>query len=45
MLLRDGAMVARYFGDPAAAGATFLRGCQAVIGRVTHPPAGPARPA
>jgi AcrR family transcriptional regulator len=31
MLLRDGAMVAGYLGDPAAAGGTFLRGCQAVI--------------
>jgi AcrR family transcriptional regulator len=31
MLLRDGAMVAGYLGDPAAAGGAFLRGCQAVI--------------
>lgn len=31
MLLRDGAMVAGYLGDPAAAGGSFLRGCQAVI--------------
>jgi AcrR family transcriptional regulator len=31
MLLRDGAMVAGYLGDPAGAGGAFLRGCQAVI--------------
>ena len=31
MLLRDGAMVAGYLGDPAAAGGAFLRGCRAVI--------------
>lgn len=31
MLLRDGAMVAGYLGDPAAAGGSFLRACQAVI--------------
>jgi AcrR family transcriptional regulator len=31
MLLRDGAMVAGYLGDPAAAGGSFLRGCLAVI--------------
>jgi AcrR family transcriptional regulator len=33
MLLRDGAMVAGYLGDPARAGGAFLRGCQAVIRR------------
>jgi AcrR family transcriptional regulator len=33
MLLRDGAMVAGYLGDPSAAGGSFLRGCQAVIRR------------
>lgn len=33
MLLRDGAMVAGYLGDPAAAGGAFLRGCRAVIRR------------
>jgi len=33
MLLRDGAMVAGYLGDPAAAGGAFLRACQAVIRR------------
>lgn len=33
MLLRDGAMVAGYLGDPAAAGGAFLRGCRAVIGK------------
>jgi AcrR family transcriptional regulator len=31
MLLRDGAMVAGYLGDPAAAGGSFLSACQAVI--------------
>jgi AcrR family transcriptional regulator len=31
MLLRDGAMVAGYLGDPAGAGGAFLRGCQAVL--------------
>jgi AcrR family transcriptional regulator len=35
MLLRDGAMVAGYLGDPAAVGGSFLRACQAVI----RPPA------
>jgi AcrR family transcriptional regulator len=33
MLLRDGAMVAGYLGDPAAAGGAFLRACQAVLRR------------
>jgi AcrR family transcriptional regulator len=31
MLLRDGAMVAGYLGDPAAAGGAFLRGCRAIL--------------
>lgn len=31
MLLRDGAMVAGYLGDPATLAASFLRSCQAVI--------------
>jgi len=31
MLLRDGAMVAGYLGDPAAAAGALLRGCRAVI--------------
>jgi AcrR family transcriptional regulator len=31
MLLRDGAMIAGYLGDPLAAGGSFLRGCQAVL--------------
>lgn len=31
VLLRDGAMVAGYLGDPAAAGGAFLRACRAVI--------------
>lgn len=35
MLLRDGAMVAGYLGDPAAVAGSFLRACQAVI----RPPA------
>ena len=33
VLLRDGAMVAGYLGDPAAAGGAFLRACRAVIRR------------
>jgi AcrR family transcriptional regulator len=33
MLLRDGAMVAGYLGDPAAAGGAFLRGCRAILRR------------
>jgi AcrR family transcriptional regulator len=33
MLLRDGAMVAGYLGDPAAAGGAFLRAGRAVIRR------------
>ncbi|AWB93112.1 TetR/AcrR family transcriptional regulator [Aeromicrobium chenweiae] len=31
MLLRDGAMVAGYLGDPSTVAGSFFRGCQAVI--------------
>jgi AcrR family transcriptional regulator len=31
MLLRDGAMVAGYLGEPSRVAASFLRGCRAVI--------------
>lgn len=31
MVLRDGAMVAGYLGDPTAAAGAFLRGCRAII--------------
>lgn len=31
MLLRDGAMVAGYLGDPETVGGAFFRGCQAVL--------------
>ena len=31
MVLRDGAMVAGYLGDPSAAAGSFLRGCQAIL--------------
>lgn len=31
MLLRDGAMVAGYLGEPNSVGASFFRGCQAVV--------------
>ncbi|WP_335979137.1 MULTISPECIES: TetR/AcrR family transcriptional regulator [Streptomycetaceae] len=36
MVLRDGAMVSGYLGDPAGAAGSFLRGCQAIL----HRPAG-----
>ncbi|SEG95291.1 transcriptional regulator, TetR family [Actinacidiphila yanglinensis] len=31
MVLRDGAMVAGYLGDPTAAAGSFLRGCRALL--------------